>query len=613
MADGKITLRMYDITADNSTKGLKNDFTDTDNPTAFDLIYNDEDSTYSIKEGDNFLTAPATAGDVSRSATESRWKFYSKDDYTSYVANTASAQKRQVATAAGLTGELESAIADFSPAAIDAGTPQSFTFTGCANRGGKGDMGDNGMENFQAGGVYSKAYTGLTPGVYKIDVYAMKRIGSNANCVTMNGEGYNPSDAYMEANGNVYPIKAWAEDRAGDANPNSPAEVTAIVQNGGYHTEGYAYVGDDGQLTLKVCSEAYWNNSWFVFNSAKITYYADPAAQVDMDKLNALINEAYAMVSEGAWLNEAVYTALGEVIQPIMDKMENEETVTMDEYNALLTAVNNAKASIAAYQKAKEALDGNETLLNSTNFYTSEALAAYNTASGYATANDAYGNSTLTDAEASAVFNPLAVTGWHGSTTVSKLLLPAWQINDTQCEDFVAGLYINTWSTEGIGDGTDFKVPFFEYWIGDDQSLAATTLTGTMAVEPGYVYEVSAWVRVRIKNNGGDDAQGITFCGENVCDGTEAVGQFRLKNVTATVEVGDDGVLAAPFVIAEDNNVSWLSFQHVMYAKTSTPTAIDGVESTAKATPYIYNVAGQRLQRAQRGLNIVGGKKVVIK
>lgn len=612
LADGKITLRMYDITkAGENAKGLKNNFVDTASPTAFDLIYNDGDSTYSLKNGDNYLNAPATAGDINETADDSHWQFLTSATYDAIVAGRTAQQNAAAMKAAGINDEAE--LATWPSSDVPAGTPQSFTFEGCPNRGAKGDMGDNGMENFQGGGTYTKTFTGLTPGLYKVAVCAMKRIGSNEVCTTMAGEGYYPTDAFAQANGSVLPIKAWATDRASDTNPNSPAEVTAIVQNGGYTSEGYVTVGDDGVLTLSVTSEAYWNNSWFVFNSAKITYYANPAAQVDMDKLNALINEAFAMVSEGAWLNEEVYTTLGEVIQPIMDKMENEETITMDDYNALLNAVNNAKASIAAYQKAKEALDANEAFLNSTNFYTDDALQAYYEASGYTTARDAYEASTLTDADAKSVFNPYTITGWHGSTTASKLLLPAWQIDGVQCTDFTQGLYINTWSTEGEGDGTNFKVPFFEYWAPDGESLAAKTLTATLqGIAPG-TYDITAWVRVRIKNNGGDDAQGITLQDVNVCDGEQTAGQFRLKEVTASATVADDGVLTVAFNVTEDNNISWLAFQNVRYAKNEIATAIDGVEHTANSQAHIYNVAGQRLSRLQKGLNIIGGKKVVVK
>ena len=46
----------------------------------------------------------------------------------------------------------------------------------------------------------------------------------------------------------------------------------------------------------------------------------------------------------------------------------------------------------------------------------------------------------------------------------------------------------------------------------------------------------------------------------------------------------------------------------------SDPTGIDAVLSTAQGEDGdIYNVAGERLDRAQKGINIVGNKKVLVK
>ena len=44
------------------------------------------------------------------------------------------------------------------------------------------------------------------------------------------------------------------------------------------------------------------------------------------------------------------------------------------------------------------------------------------------------------------------------------------------------------------------------------------------------------------------------------------------------------------------------------------PTGLDGIQSSeSKVQSPIYNLAGQRLQKMQRGINIVGGKKIIVK
>lgn len=50
-----------------------------------------------------------------------------------------------------------------------------------------------------------------------------------------------------------------------------------------------------------------------------------------------------------------------------------------------------------------------------------------------------------------------------------------------------------------------------------------------------------------------------------------------------------------------------------LYVIDDTATGINSVESNVNNSNAIYNMAGQRLQKLQKGLNIVGGKKVVVK
>ena len=50
-----------------------------------------------------------------------------------------------------------------------------------------------------------------------------------------------------------------------------------------------------------------------------------------------------------------------------------------------------------------------------------------------------------------------------------------------------------------------------------------------------------------------------------------------------------------------------------LYVIDDTATGINSVESNVNNSNAIYNMAGQRLQKLQKGMNIVGGKKVVVK
>lgn len=287
----------------------------------------------------------------------------------------------------------------------------------------------------------------------------------------------------------------------------------------------------------------------------------------------------------------------------------NDET-----YNTFLGmaegAVDAAEGSIIAtpiLPKMKE-------LTETTNVYTEEALKEY-----YSQWVVKYENGTLTKAEASALQDPFVVTGWHASITCDNFLLSAWDAKP----DFADAYYINTWSLEGEGDGSDFKVPFFEYWTSDDNSLGERTLTATLEGIPSGTYTAIAWVRVRVKNTPeGEEAfvpKGITMQlndGEvvDVTTGNQVgTSQFYLKEFAAKGEVAEDGILKIKFMVAADNTISWLSFKNVNYVPGDA-TGIKDVNTVSNTTNnIIFNLAGQRVQNAQKGLYIQNGKKVVKK
>ena len=271
-----------------------------------------------------------------------------------------------------------------------------------------------------------------------------------------------------------------------------------------------------------------------------------------------------------------------------------------------------------AYVKAKSVLPSMKQLTEETNFYTAEALQSY-----YTQWNEKYQAGTLTKDEANALQDPFLNTGWqhNASTTVDDLLLSVWSIGGEKAKDYDKALYINTWSVEGDNDGSEFKVPFYEYWTGDGESLGANTLTGELTgLEKGN-YQVKAWVRVRMKNGAEAPATGITMdvngeskTAADVCAGTQVgESQFYIGEFTATGDVFEEGILKLNFNIAAENNISWLSFKNVVYTYLGETVGITNVKSENKLDGTIYNLNGQKMDKAQKGLYIINGKKVVVK
>ncbi|MCR5362647.1 MAG: InlB B-repeat-containing protein, partial [Bacteroidales bacterium] len=300
------------------------------------------------------------------------------------------------------------------------------------------------------------------------------------------------------------------------------------------------------------------NKYWYKVDNFRLTFVKG----FDMEGLTTAYNDALAEAQAVTGnMNADVKTALEAAIAAEVDKTNGDALAAAT--TALAEATSAAKASATAYASASEKLAAMKALIDATNVYTAEALATY-----YTQWVEKYEAKTLTTAEANALQDPTTVTGWHADITVDNFLLSAWDTNP----DFTdAPYYINTWSTEGNTDGSNFKVPFFEYWVADANSLGEKTLTATLNGVAAGNYAVSAWVRVRIKNDAEAPASGITFQaneGEavNVADGAQiGTSQFYLKEVTAEGTVGEDGVLTVKFNVAADNNVSWLSFKNVKF------------------------------------------------
>jgi hypothetical protein len=78
-------------------------------------------------------------------------------------------------------------------------------------------------------------------------------------------------------------------------------------------------------------------------------------------------------------------------------------------------------------------------------------------------------------------------------------------------------------------------------------------------------------------------------------------------------DVYSDGVLKFKFNVLDGNNISWLAFKDVVYTRLGDVVGIAGVKSENKLDGTVYNLNGQKVEKAQRGLYIVNGKKVVVK
>ena len=343
---------------------------------------------------------------------------------------------------------------------------------------------------------------------------------------------------------------------------NSMSKASESFSAGLYTIEPLVFELKDGE-TLTIGAKLEGNtNLWCIWDNFNLTYYGKNTTIEDV--------EAESLRKEVEALREKATDIYNEV------EIESIKTILYDAIystgsvsgaEAINNAITTLKAAIEQGEvslSAKAKLDKMKELIDATNVYTAEAKAEY-----YDQWVVKYTDGSITKAEVNALQDPFLTTGWRANTTVDNFLLSAWDTNP----DFQdAAYYINTWSTEGDTDGSNFKVPFFEYF---GNPLQAKTLTATMnGLEPGK-YDVTAWVRVAPADKTATSAKGVTLQvnegdSVNVCTGEQFdcdAERFFIKEVTATGVVAEDGVLKIQFHVAENNDIHWLSFKNVKFEK----------------------------------------------
>ena len=315
--------------------------------------------------------------------------------------------------------------------------------------------------------------------------------------------------------------------------------------------------------------------NWCGIDNVSLTYFG---AETSLEEVlfGAYIEQVAALRPVATeYLTKGVNAGAKAALEDALAATETIEG-TVEAYEAAITALNNAINAAKTCLDKRVAIDNMYDLLASTNVYTQEAYDTYKAAA------DAYFAKWENDELTEVVVNPYAVQGWHAEVNYDDFLLSAWGTNN-----FDTNLYINTWSTEGGADGSNFTVPFFEYWTGDDQSLGETTKTATITgLTPGAVCKVSAWVRARLKNNAAAPTYGITLSvgadgtPVDVAAGTQVgASPFYLGEYTAVGVADAEGNLTINFNVAADNNISWLSFKNVKYTVIS-GTNLDFSEGT---------------------------------
>ena len=414
------------------------------------------------------------------------------------------------------------------------------------------------------GDIMYSTVTGLAAGTYKIELYgaAAFTFGRGFGSTAFTGDfsvdkstTYKEND-HIDTNTGVTLYATTSEGTVDQEIPiyyatnfNTAGIATAILNN--------VVVGSNGVIKIGL-KKTSTSTNWHVVQLKGVTATIDAEAAFAVYK-----DDAEALYSSP--MNETVLSELQTAANVDLSAAGPDEYRTAIE--TLAEKLTAARASVNAYANAKAYLDDAESILAGTNVYTETAYTTY-----YSEPKAKYVNRTLTNEEGNALVK--TSTGWHSANTIDDILLSAWTIGGEQAKDYDKSLYINTWSVEGVSDGSEFLTPFFEYWTEDSKSLGATSLVATVTgLKANTTYSFTIRARVRQTNNQTKIANGITM---KVGDGDAVdisagtifkTGPFYIGNFSAVGKTDADGKLTATITVAENSNISWLSFYNCKYTE----------------------------------------------
>ncbi len=508
----------------------------------------------------------------------------------------------------------------------------------------------------------------LPAGQYTIKAKAFYRDGGNAATYEAYQNGEFQVTTYIVANANKQAVPCLAvvaeagetapegsgyaqtsgegEDPSGIWMPNNQASAEWAFNNRAddLTCEVSTYLANDGDLTFGMRNDdiAEANNQWSVWTGFEI-FYTGKSVNALYDQVQALMDQASNMnVEKNVAADQKIQNALtaGDEVTP-----ESSEADLTAVANQLIEAIEYAQNYAALETKLRETTQTYYDLLytativgsdNSLDELLQQAMAVLDDESGELTyASNEEIEEWIATMPTKWFAYVLSQDGFEDASETNALDVTTLIIN----ADFEAaasrGQQAPYWTTDPMGANNGYQDNntytngeivldhFIECWrngaVLDDGRIYQTLA----AALPAGFYTLEADAHAVFQNGYPEGGiQGVTLMvtdGEKYWETPIAVDQDVTsgtpKHFVVPFESDGTSVLTVGIRV-QSTNANWLAADNfkLMYIGQTAPDAVENIAAaTEKKAVVIYNLAGQRVQKAVRGLYIINGKKVLVK
>ncbi|MBQ9558360.1 MAG: hypothetical protein IJV08_00035 [Bacteroidaceae bacterium] len=492
----------------------------------------------------------------------------------------------------------------------------------------------------------SRTLANMPAGKYTITTKAFFRNSDNETNFSIYDEANTPEASVFAGSvktglANVVSVASYQQfdgwAAAGDMFVPNSQKTAYDVFNDDAYTEtlqksvSTAIIEDGGELTFGITAEQMESNSWVVWYGFSIAYNAVDDDALDAEIL-ALVEKATVLLENNEIFVEKAVGDLGTACD------QGNEAVDGGSTDDKLDAI---KALQASYEYAMEAISIQEKLTSLQEFY-GELLAKYDYVSEDNTISEVLNSleeGFETNEQAQNVIDqmPVAWVAYVMGQDMSEASVenPVDVTGVIINADFESG-NVNYWTlSEGIGQNQGFQnnneyrnddknilvSQFIEAWRPSGTALGDGTIAQTLLAplpEGYYVLAIDGYAtnQTEIPEGGIQGAYLVANVGD--ASVTTPIGIETAGGVPEHFEVAfhSDGVSPVTVGLSVyQTNASWIVADNFTLSFVGdTYVAVEGVDADVEKQPLaIYNLAGQRVQKAVKGLYIINGKKYIVR